>query len=188
LKQSEATAAGATREAVHERLERVRSLHRAVDEAVAPLERIHADRLRCRRGCSDCCVDGLTVFEVEAELIRASHSRMLEDDPPHPAGACAMLDADGSCRIYEHRPYVCRTQGLPLRWVGERDGESVEWRDVCPLNEVPGEPVESLDAGHCWTLGPFEGRLAALQAGASPTGEPDETRVALRDLFTRPGA
>ena len=34
-----------------------------------------------------------------------------------PEGACAFLDGEGGCRVYPDRPYVCRTQGLPLRWI-----------------------------------------------------------------------
>lgn len=155
---------------------RVMQLHDEVDAAVAPLERRHANRLQCRRGCTDCCVDDLTVFEVEAERIREKCADVLQESP-HPAGACAFLDAEGACRIYAHRPYVCRTQGLPLRWIDDEAG--AEMRDICPLNES-GPPVESLTAEACWTLGPFEGRLAALQQGTTGTLQ----RVRLRDLFS----
>jgi hypothetical protein len=125
----------------------------------------------------------LTVFEVEAEPIRRHHAELLRTGTPHVEGACAFLDAEGACRIYPERPYVCRSQGLPLRWIDERDGQPVEFRDICPLNE-DGEPVERLAAEECWTLGPFEERLARLQLAA---GE-DSNRTALRDLFaTRAG-
>ena len=88
-----------------------------------------AQVLRARRG------DQITVFEVEAEVIRRHHADLLAEGEPHAEGACAFLDGEGACRIYEHRPYVCRTQGLPLRWLEELDGETVELRDICPLND-----------------------------------------------------
>ena len=47
------------------------ALYREIDRRAAHLRALHADRLQCRRGCSDCCVDELTVFELEAENIRA---------------------------------------------------------------------------------------------------------------------
>lgn len=156
---------------------RVLALHEAVDRQVAPLVQRHAARLECRRGCHECCVDELTVFEVEAERIRSEYARLLVQDEPHPPGACAFLSADGACRIYEARPYVCRTQGLPLRWTDEDgDGEPVEYRDICRLNEA-GEPIEALEPEDCWTLGPVESELAQLQA--------DGRRVRLRDLWGR---
>lgn len=131
-----------------------------------------------------CCTDDLTVFEVEAANIQAAHQSLLNSATPHPAGACAFLDDQGACRIYENRPYVCRTQGLPLRWLDEdATGEFIELRDICPLNdEADVEPIEDLPADECWSIGPIEERLAKLQlefgAGAL-------ARVPLRSLFDR---
>jgi len=156
-------------------------VHADVERAARRLHVLHAARLQCKRGCSACCVDELTVFDVEAEHIRRHHAELLESAAPHEVGACAFLDEHGACRIYAERPYVCRTQGLPLRWIAEAEGPAAELRDICPLNE-PGEPIELLPAEACWTLGPIEERLARLQlATATPSG-----RVRLRDLFSRP--
>jgi hypothetical protein len=160
-------------------------LHRAVDEARAPIEAEHAERLRCKRGCSGCCVDGLTVFEVEAALIESRHGALLAEAEPHPPGACAFLDEDGACRIYDERPYVCRTQGLPLRWLEEaEDGAIVEVRDICPLNVDGGPALDELGAERFWSIGPFEERLAAVQASVEDQTEPTR-RVALRSLFAK---
>jgi uncharacterized protein len=165
-----------------ESLRAVRALHDEVDARAAALARLHAARLRCGRGCAQCCVDDLTVFEVEAERIRRAHVDLLVSGEPHAPGACAFLDAEGACRIYADRPYVCRTQGLPLRWLTEdAQGEVVEQRDICPLNEA-GEPIEALRDNDCWTLGPFEQRLAALQAEQDGGAL---RRVPLRSLFRR---
>lgn len=162
-------------------IEAVRTLHREVDAAVRPLEAKHRARLQCRRGCSSCCVDGLSVFEVEADVIRARHAALLEREAPHPEGGCAFLGAEGECRIYPERPYVCRTQGLPLRWVDDDFG--VESRDICALNESGGPDLVQLPSDDCWTLGPFEARLAALQVERAGRGPGPDDRVRLRDLF-----
>jgi phosphoglycolate phosphatase len=120
------------------------------------------------------------VFAVEAEQIRRHHAGLLATAAPHPEGACAFLDSAGSCRIYDRRPYVCRTQGLPLRWIEEPPGEaSVEYRDICPLNEA-GPAIETLPEESCWTIGPVEGRLATLQARR---GGGLLRRIPLRSLF-----
>jgi hypothetical protein len=120
------------------------------------------------------------VFAVEAEHIRAAHGDLLRDGAPHAPGACAFLDADGACRIYAERPYVCRTQGLPLRWQEERpDGRGmVEHRDICPENE-PGPSITELPAEACWLLGPFEHELATLAERFAG----NRTRIPLRTLF-----
>lgn len=153
------------------------ALHAEIDERVAALAAQHGDRLQCRAGCAGCCVDGLTVFEIEADRIRTHHAALLAKGKPGPAGACAFLDDEGRCRVYADRPYVCRTQGLPLRWFDH--DRHAELRDICELNE-PGPPLEALDADDCWLLGPYEGRLAYLQAS---TNDGQLSRVALRDLF-----
>lgn len=155
------------------------TLHATIDRQALHLAVLHADRLNCRRGCSSCCVDGLTVFEIEAEPIRRLHAELLATGVPHAEGACAFLDAEGACRIYAERPYVCRTQGLPLRWLEPRDGDAVELRDICPLNES-GTPIEDLPAPSCWTLGPVEEELARLQIESDT---PDRPRTSLRNLF-----
>lgn len=154
----------------------LRLLHDEVDRRAGDVAARHGTRLQCRRGCSDCCVDGLTVFAVEAERIRRCYPELLREGAPHPAGACAFLAADGACRVYDARPYVCRTQGLPLRW---RE-EDAEYRDICPLNETGGPPLLRLAPEDCWTLGPFETRLAELELRRSGDAA---TRVALRELF-----
>ncbi|MFT5680445.1 MAG: hypothetical protein ACI8RZ_001351 [Myxococcota bacterium] len=162
-------------------IDAVDRLHRSIDVRAAALSQLHADRLQCRLGCSGCCTDELTVFEVEAALITTRHAAVLQE-APHPAGACAFLDAEGGCRIYADRPYVCRTQGLPLRWLDRQladDGvmEVLEYRDICHLNDCE-PPIEILDPEVFWTIGPVEETLCDLQ---EQHGEP--RRVALRSLF-----
>jgi len=166
---------------------RLIDLHQAVADRVNDLVDALPGELACRRGCADCCQDGLTVFTVEADLIRHHYRALLAHGIPHAPGACAFLGAEGECRIYPQRPYVCRTQGLPLRWQDEDDyGQTVELRDICPLNEDPlGVPVLALAAEQCWSLGAFEGALASLQAEAQ--GSFALKRESLRGLFKADG-
>ncbi|MEZ5426271.1 MAG: YkgJ family cysteine cluster protein [Pyrinomonadaceae bacterium] len=159
--------------------EKLKNLYREVDSLANELSEFHAERLKCQKGCSACCVDGIAVFGIEAENIRRKHRDLVGEKKPHPAGFCAFLDQAGGCRIYPDRPYVCRTQGLPLRWFEEIEREWIELRDICPLNEE-GEPLEELPADKCWTIGEFEGRLAELQ---KRFGRGALEREKLRDLF-----
>jgi hypothetical protein len=154
-----------------------------VDREAGALSAHHAERLRCDRGCSSCCIDGLTVFEVEAERIRRGHGALLDESEPHPAGACAFLDRAGACRVYAERPYVCRTQGLPLRWLVEDErGEIVEGRDICPLNEAGGPPIAEVAEELCWTIGSREDQLVRI---AERFSGGEGRRLALRSLFRR---
>ena len=161
-------------------LSEIEKLYREIDMRAEQLCSIHADRMQCRHGCSTCCVDDITVFEVEAQHILHQYPEMLKTTIPHPSGACAFLNGEGSCRIYAHRPYVCRTQGLPLRWMEElSNGSVLEMRDICPLNDI-GETIVNLVPEKCWEIGPFEEQLMRLQYAADG-GE--MRRVALRSLM-----
>ncbi len=163
---------------------RLEALHREVDDLAARLTATLPGVLVCRAGCRDCCLDDLTVLPVEADLIRYYHGALLATAAPHPVGACAFLGPDDRCRIYDQRPYVCRTQGLPLRWRDvDESGAEVELRDICPLNEEPlGTPLAALQPEQCWELGTFEGSLASLQAESQ--GGFELRRESLRRLFT----
>ena len=190
-----------------DRTDALSDFYSGVDERARELAGRLEDRLQCRRGCAACCVDDLSVLPIEAERIRHNHAGLLRDGEPHPAGACAFLDDQGSCRIYADRPYVCRTQGLPLRWfeaaddgeVAEPSGGTaepsggtaepsvVERRDICPLNDT-GPPLEELSDEDCWLLGPAEARLEELaEASASEGASTLRERVALRSLFRSSG-
>jgi Fe-S-cluster containining protein len=57
---------------------------------------------------------------------------------------CPNLDEAGSCMIYDSRPLVCRTFGLPLR-----DGRTYIG-DICELNFKMASDREKLDAA--WDL------------------------------------
>ncbi len=161
-------------------LGRLDTLCAELDEQIRALEGA-LPVLTCRQGCAQCCVDDVTVFEVEAERIRRARPEVLAQGAG-PVGACPLLDDHGSCRVYEQRPYVCRTQGLPLRWLDDQGGETVERRDICELNDERLSLLE-LDPEQCWTLGEFEGRLATIQH-VLDGGE--LRRIALRALFGRP--
>ncbi len=161
-------------------LERLRT---EVDRLAAALSDQHRARLQCRAGCAQCCIDDLSVHEVEAEAIRRAHPRLLSEGTPHTDGACAFLDSELRCRIYEERPYICRSQGLPLRWFasgeGDDDASVQELRDICPLN-LEGESLEFLPDEACWLLGPFESRLAQI---ADHFDGGHRRRIHLRELF-----
>ena len=57
---------------------------------------------------------------------------------------CPNLDDDGRCMMYEHRPLVCRTFGLPLR-----EGRTY-LGDICELNFTNSTRAERMKAA--WDL------------------------------------
>ena len=57
---------------------------------------------------------------------------------------CPNLDETGACMMYEQRPLVCRTFGLPLREGRKYIG------DICELNFTESSTKERMDAA--WDL------------------------------------
>lgn len=157
------------------------AFYRKVDEASEGVLRAlarDAITLRCRRGCCACCLDDLAVTPAEVALIRARFDAVL-DEEPHATGACAFLDETGSCRIYSARPYICRTHGLPLRWLDEDEEGTFEERDTCELNDHID--LAQLEQDQCFTLGVPEMQLQKMNEITFENVE----RIPLRSLFRR---
>jgi Fe-S-cluster containining protein len=115
-------------------------------------------QMRCGEGCHQCCHVRLSVFWVEAEgVIRAlarlaqthpdlrARIRSQADDPAH-ADRCAML-VDGRCAIYEERPLICRSHGLPIAVEDDAGSYDVDWCELnYPSAAPPPESTLRLDA------------------------------------------
>lgn len=102
-------------------MDRYRELAAKVDAFFARVTARHGAEMRCAAGCSACCHDRLTITSVEADVLRAHVAAMSE-----PARAalrasldrtdrCAALDDAGRCQVYDARPLVCRSHGVPIR-------------------------------------------------------------------------
>ncbi len=111
-----------------------RALVAKVDATCARIQSEYAAHIACRKGCGDCCRN-ISVFPVEAavlseavrrlspEVLQAARQRALEQ-----AEACPLLN-DGACLVYNARPIICRTHGMPIL-VPDEDGRI----DACPKN------------------------------------------------------
>jgi hypothetical protein len=83
----------------------------------------HTRDMQCNSGCSDCCAVRLTVTGVEAQAIRdfvagwssSRRATLAANVAAAPAGRCAALDPGGRCLVYDARPLVCRSHGVPIR-------------------------------------------------------------------------
>jgi len=124
-----------------------------VDAKSKEFHQRYAEQLQCRKGCSSCCLPGLSVFSVERLAIKewlGARPEVVEaiQNQTHAASACRFLDKEGACQIYPVRPIICRTQGLPLSFKVDEKSR----RDVCPLNfeetdlfTLPTDGVLNLD-------------------------------------------
>jgi hypothetical protein len=106
--------------------DRYRELTAKVDAFFARVEARHAADLRCAVGCTQCCHTRLTITGVEAAAIEAAIDAMPAEARAAVAAAaqrpvdrddprCAALDGDGRCLVYDARPLVCRSHGVPVR-------------------------------------------------------------------------
>jgi uncharacterized protein len=134
-------------------LENYFALLSRVDELTSGTAARFAAEMACRPGCDACCRH-LSVFAVEAAALRAALAGVGEEQAAlvrakggdaAPEDACPLLH-DGLCLLYEARPIICRTHGLPL--LIDRDGE--KGVDFCPENfrelaSIPGDAVIDLE-------------------------------------------
>ena len=145
-------------------------VHKVSAFCEAQSERYRAD-MACGPGCSSCCHAWLSVCAGEEAQLRAASAALPSDKREALAARgqheqereargeskarCALLDEDGRCAVYEHRPLVCRTQGLALRYPHDvvpvsAVRERLASGDVtcCPLNFTERVPTagDVLDA------------------------------------------
>ena len=130
--------------------ERLRRHLRLIDEGVRPVVERYAAHVRCGPGCSDCCHQTFRVSALEGALLREGLAELPPAEQaeiraraaqwrPDRRDPCPVLDAAGRCRLYEHRPRICRKYGIPL-WHPDRPHEV----RCCPLNF---RDMADIDAG-----------------------------------------
>ncbi|MCP4628061.1 MAG: YkgJ family cysteine cluster protein [bacterium] len=102
-----------------------------IDTFVKHLQQLHQQQLVCRRGCSDCCRLERNLMPVEFHYLRQQVTTDLRQrlTDRRKTDCCPLLDKN-DCLLYEHRPVICRTHGLPLLITEQKS----TWRDCCPKN------------------------------------------------------
>ena len=145
-----------------------------VDAKVDQIVERHSSRIRCQKGCHQCCLPQISVSRIEAvsigdflnhrpEIIEKLKHVALND--PHKGRRCRFLDEDGACLIYEARPIICRTHGLPVRVVSPTEqGKTLE--SACHLNFEDG--LEHVDRDSWINLDLVNSLLALINAHTFP--------------------
>ena len=112
--------------------------------------REHGDQLSCAEGCDACCGQVLSLRPVEAAYLLEG-GRALSPEAvsriwhalSSGSPGCPLLHG-GLCLVYEHRPALCRTHGLPM--IRSEAGETIlhhcprNFREV-DVSELPGALV-----------------------------------------------
>ncbi|MBN2626728.1 MAG: YkgJ family cysteine cluster protein [Spirochaetales bacterium] len=111
-----------------------------VDRLAGELHERLKDLLLCRAGCSSCC-QPISLLPLEWHWIKSRLTDQGKNDNQNTErGRCPFL-RHNLCTIYDIRPLICRTHGLPLLYL---NSEGTSWElSLCDLNE------EALDE-ECW--------------------------------------
>jgi len=103
---------------------------RFADQKISGIEKKHAGSIVCAKGCCDCCED-TSVLPIEFfSIVSALKERGIK--PQLGQKSCALLRRS-LCQIYDFRPLICRTHGLPLAY-GEDDDPLMKNISFCELN------------------------------------------------------
>ena len=148
-----------------------RQLIEGVNDLTSQLNERYQAHLQCGAGCSGCCHHHLSVFAVEAAVlteaiqalpeaqqtrIRQQANEVKEREAKGESVACPLL-VDNLCSVYESRPLICRTQGLPLLYEADDGAQEI---DFCPLNFESDAAIAELQDEHVVPLDLLNLKLA----------------------------
>jgi Fe-S-cluster containining protein len=112
--------------------EKYKLLLNEIDQRTAFLDDMHHKHLKCKNGCALCCID-FSVFPIEYYFILNELNKQNVKHKPDKdlsTDICVFL-LNNSCTIYNQRPIMCRTHGLPLLYANNNG----EWElSACELN------------------------------------------------------
>lgn len=106
-------------------------IRNTIDKTAAKLEAGHKKHMKCKAGCDMCCMDysilPVEFYYIKDELLNSEISN--ESFSSKNETECVFLK-DHRCTIYNVRPVICRTHGLPLLFM---TGDNWEL-SACELN------------------------------------------------------
>ncbi|NVN91768.1 MAG: YkgJ family cysteine cluster protein [Desulfuromonadales bacterium] len=145
-------------------LDNYRNLIARVNELCTDIEQALQGQITCSEGCSACCAS-ITIFPVEAAALREQLTKLPVEEAEairryvaqHATGVCCPLLSNQRCLLYEARPIICRTHGLPILFTEDNQ----QRLDCCPLNLTSSE---SLSGSHIVDLDRLNVVLVAVNA------------------------
>ena len=174
-------------------LTNLQTLRERADDFSLRVLSTHGEHMTCTAGCSGCCQENRTLSPVEmADVLVAvetlssgEQNRVMERAGQQlqqgEEGPCVLLE-DDLCVIYESRPMLCRTHGLPIQLRLEEESPS---RDVCPLNFQGDLSLEEIPVDSVLDVGRLDAMLALINQLHDPGEEPSRypVRETLVTLF-----
>lgn len=125
-------------------LDNYRNLISRVDTLCTGIHNALQEQITCSEGCSSCCA-AITLFPVEAAALGEALAALPPGEAAairdhvseHAAGECCPLLANRRCLLYQARPIICRTHGLPILFTEEDERRL----DCCPRNLTSRESL-----------------------------------------------
>ena len=118
------------------------------------------------------------------EAIRVELARRAQDPARE---MCPALDPRGRCRIYHHRPMICRSFGVPLRRTQAVPLVSPPVIDVCDKNFV-GIPLKTLPVADRMDQTALEHAASAIDADyCEREGLPRDERIPIAHVLSDAG-
>ena len=161
-------------------------LRTEIDSFCESLEIVHSKHLNCKKGCDLCCM-AISVFPVEFYAIKAELDLESLSGLPVPKDEvqCRFL-VDHSCTIYQSRPVICRTHGLPLLYMSM---ESDEYElSLCELNFTEYD-FEDFDEENTYPMDRINSQLYQINknfvAGFEGGKYHEQERIPLAKLIER---
>lgn len=120
-------------EAYNKHYSAYKKLRTTIDGISDTLAGQHKPHMACRKGCDLCCMD-YSILPVEFHFIqkelKEEGKQGVSSETSGRTDSCIFLK-NHTCTIYEHRPVICRTHGLPLLYTNN----DYEWElSTCELN------------------------------------------------------
>jgi Fe-S-cluster containining protein len=103
-----------------------------IDDLSNKLEKQHAKHINCKAGCDMCCMD-YSIFPIEFHYIlnQLKKNKLKPETKENIAEEDCIFLNNHNCSIYNARPIICRTHGLPLIYMNEEG----DWElSACELN------------------------------------------------------
>lgn len=161
-----------------------------IDALCSDIAKNLAEQITCSAGCSSCCTS-ITVFPVEAAAMREKlqslpkqqEREILQHVLEHADGERCPLLLNQRCLLYEARPIICRTHGLPIIYTSNNERHS----DCCPLNLTESETISG---SNVVDLDKLNTLLVAVNSAyvAQAKGSRPPLRLTIAQVITNPSS
>ncbi len=157
------------------------------DKTSESLSAKHSPHMNCRSGCDLCCMN-YSILPIEfhyiLEQLRKAGLKKNSSTDKEDAEGCVFL-INHTCSIYNHRPMICRTHGLPLLYTND----NYEWElSTCELNFREFD-YENFSPENTFPQDKFNSRLFMLNkefiAEFQEKKYDEQERIPLRNLIDK---